>query len=92
MLKQQNEQDVIYDKVKAFSKSKKMTFYVEISKKWLVWNRNKHKSQIRLFSLMILLNLFLIYQIQVVSLFHFYLENYRIKYVTSHHKCSKLII
>ena len=33
MLKQQNEQEAIYDRVKVFCKSKKMTFYVEISKK-----------------------------------------------------------
>lgn len=33
MLKQQNMEDAIYERVKAFSKSKKMTDYVEISKK-----------------------------------------------------------
>lgn len=34
MLKQQNEQEAIYDRVRGFSKSNKLTFYVEISKKW----------------------------------------------------------
>lgn len=34
MLKQQNEQETIYDRVKVFSRKNKMTFYVDISKKW----------------------------------------------------------